>query len=169
MRNRREAPRRSDIAREIDEHGEKMTEQEEFMETATSDAEEVRDTLDSVELDTTQDGAVEVEANLTAADNEAKTEFQGHDETLERVHDGSAEFEGDLGERETAGESNQERVEMARNSVEIRNVLDHVQRTLEAIKEDVAFLRENREHAETQREDSKRTMDELRARIAQRG
>ena len=165
MSQRIGTPRRSDISHDIDEHGKQMDMEHEFLGTAVSDHEIVEGTLDSLDLNITEEGAQSVESGLQSAEGAARNEFTEHDGKLEHVQDESSGLETDINERERSGESDLNRTETSRTQVEVREVIDHMERVLDSLHEDLDFLRGEGTRTKELRDQSEQEQAALRSRL----
>jgi small-conductance mechanosensitive channel len=149
----------------IDESEQSMSEAEDFVEEAVDDGQTVERTLDAVDLSTTEDAAQEVEQHLEGARDAAEGAFDERDEQLERLHDESRDVEEDIGEREEIAESNERVVTDGQDQLRVREVLDRIDRSLDAIRTEISFLKESEERIRALREASDDRQTLLRSRI----
>jgi hypothetical protein len=169
MNHRLGAPRRSDISHDINERGEQMDTEHEFMEIAVSDHEVVEGTQDSLDLNLTEEGAQSVESGLQEAKGAARNEFAEHDGKLEHIQDENTGLERDINERERSGESDLNRTETSRTQIEVRQVVDHMERVLDSLREDLDFLRGEGTRTKDLREQSEQEQAALRSRLGMGG
>jgi hypothetical protein len=165
MSKKLEAPRRSEITEKIDESGELMDEQEDAADEAASDVETTERTLDDLDLGTTADGAEQVERHLQEAGDQASGEFSEHERELQDLHEDGADHERELDEREQGGESDLDRADDAKGELNSAEVLSRVEQAVEAIREDIAFLKEESERSRRNREESEQLLADLRDRL----
>ncbi len=169
MSNRMGMPHRSDITQDIGDSEKRMDLENDFMETAVADHEVVEGTIYAIALDITEEGAQSVETELRSAEDAARSEFNDHDRELERVQGENTDIETDLKTRETSGEGDLKQTETSRTRVEVRNVIDHMERVIDALREDVEFLRTEGERTKDTREESEREQAALQARFGTGG
>lgn len=160
-----ELRRRDDLRQKTDEMKELTNEQEEAMGIAADDHDIVGDTLGSLERGMTEEGMEEVESAIESAGDAADEDFWEHDHELEELHSEGDEWSAELDEREQSGESDQDTVEGAESDAALEQVKEEILGALEAIRDEIALLREESDrHTENQQE-SKEHEAELRIRI----
>ena len=169
MARRRSTVGRSEIDQRIRENQEAATAQEEEFEEAVLDSEVVDETRDSLDLGGTDEGADETDQYLAEAQDHAADIAEDRDEQLDQIHDEGKETEAELDERVESNESDQERIAQAEHSITVKETLERVERSLETIREDIAFLEDANERSSRAWEELEQRQQDLRARIRRGG
>jgi hypothetical protein len=165
MRRNRNTISRSETERRITENQEAASEKEEEFEEAVLDSEVVDETCDSLDFGGTDQGADAAEKHLGEAQDAAGEAADQRDVGLERAHEEGEAHEAELDERVESTESDQAKIAQAEHDASTKETLEGIARSLEAIEEDVAYLKESHEKAAESRQESDRRQKELRARI----
>ena len=165
MRRNRNTVSRSETERRITENQEATSEKEDEFEEAVLDSERVDETRDSLDFGGTDQGADAVEQNLDGAQDKAGEVADERDEDLEQIHESGREHEDELSERVESNESDRTKIAQVEHDASMKETLEGIARSLEAIEEDLAYLKESHENAEESGQESDRRQKELRARI----
>jgi hypothetical protein len=161
---RGDAPSRGEVTEKVDEQRDTMRETEETLETYVGDIETIRQTLESLEGGGTTEGADSVEEHIQEADNVTTDAFDREDEGLERTHEESQEYGGELQERSDSAESDRQQISDAESALKTDDAVGGLREALDAAHEDVEFLKEHFERNREDREESERIQQELQSR-----
>lgn len=158
-------PTRSEITEHVENDSEKMHEKIEELETATEDSETVQNTLDSLDLEGTSDGAAEVQAAVERAQDVATEIFEREDTELEAIEDEAEQYEGDIRELSEASQSDVEKVSDAIGKIDRQETSQELEHAREAVESDIEFLQEQTEQAQNAREETSRLQQDYRSRV----
>lgn len=156
---------RDDLRQKTDDLKELTDEQEEAMGIAADDHDIARDTLDSLERGFTQEGIEEVTREIEAAGEAAGEDFWEHDHELEDLYADGEEWSAELDEREVSGESDQDTVERAEDTIVLESVKSEMLSALEGIREEIELIREELERHNEYQSESKENRADLSGRI----
>ncbi len=156
---------RSETERRFTENREAATAKEDEFEEAVQDSERVDETHESLDFGGTDEGADAVEQNLDGAQDAAGEAADERDTALEQIHSEGETHETELDERAESNESDQTKIAQTESESTLKETLEWVARSLDAIKEDLAYLKESHEKAADSRQESERRQSELRTRI----
>ena len=168
MKRSRKTMGRGEIERRIKENQEATEAKEHEVEEAVVDSERVGDVHDSLDFGGTDEGADAVEQNLDAAQDTAVEVADERDAELEETHESAREHEDEISERVEFTESDRAKIVEAEHNIAVQETLDRITDSVEAIKEDLAFLEKSHEQAAEFREEAGRRQEELRSRIRRR-
>lgn len=164
MVRRGDAPSRCEVTEKIDEQRDTMRETEETLETYVGDIETIRQTLESLEGGGTTEGADSVEEHIQEADNVTTDAFDREDEGLERTHEESQEYGGELQERGDSAESDRQHISDAEGALKTDDAVGGLREARDAAEEDVEFLKEQFERNSKDHEESQQIQQELQGR-----
>lgn len=168
MRRRGDVPTRGEVTEKVDRSGADMDEKEEQLDTIAGDVETVRQTLESLELGGTADGADEVETAVESADDIAVDAFDEQDEDLDELQEENEEFEGELEDHSEISESDRDKLADAGGRIQTDGAADELSKAEEAARGDIEFLQEHIERERAAREESDRAQQEYQARVRAR-
>ena len=156
---------RGEIEEQIDKSGREMEERGAELERKSADVETVRDTLQHLETGGTMEGSEAVEVAIGGAEDVAVESFENTDDELETVHAADQEFGGEIEENTETVESNLDRVSESSSKIETEETVNEMVRVKEELLRDEEFLNEQRERAETARNDSEEAQQQFRGRV----
>lgn len=145
-----------------------MQEKEEQLDTIAGDVETVRETLDSLDLGGTADGADQVEAAVENADDVAVDAFDEQDEGLDKLQEENEDYEGELEDRSEVSESDRDKLADASGRIETGAAVNELSKAEEAARDELDFLNEHIERERAAREESERAQQEYEARVRNR-
>lgn len=158
-------PTHNDVEETVQEHDEKMDEKVDELEVYTEDTETVRETQESLELETTLEGAESVENDIDAAEDVTVEIFDREDDVLEELQDDTQEYADELQERHDTGESDLEKISDASGRTETPETVNKYADAKTSALEEMDFLKDNNEKAEEARQESEQAQQELENRI----
>jgi hypothetical protein len=164
-----EARSRDEVSAEEARFRDEFAEKEGELESEVHDLETIRETLESLDLAGTAEGAAEVEEPIEAAEEETVETFDRDDEALEAAQDEAAALEDDLQERTSDTESDADKVNDAAARVELDAPAAKLREAQEAAVRDAEFLNEHVKALEEARQESERVQAEYRQRAHSTG
>jgi uncharacterized protein YjbJ (UPF0337 family) len=165
MRNKSDTPTRGEVNERVEKNKEQMNEKIDDLDLIATDAETVRDTLESLDLSGTSEGSDSVEGAIEEAENVTVEKFDEEDEALQEVQSDMKDFEGDLQERTDSSESDSEKVSEAIGQVTTAETKGELDQAKSEIGDDIEFLKEQNETAREAREENEQLQQEHRSRV----
>lgn len=165
MRNKSDAPTRGDVSERVEKNKEQMDEKVNDLDLIATDAETVRGTLESLDLNGTSEGSDSVESAIEEAEEVTIEKFDEEDEALQEVHSDMEDFEGELQERTDSSESDSERVSEAVGQITTEETKGELEQAKSEICDDIDFLNEQNETAREAREENTQLQQEHRSRV----
>ena len=165
MRKPSDIPTRGEVTDSVQKHGDEMTEKGGEMDITTSDVEVTRETMESLDLGGTVEGADEVESSIQEAEDVTVDIFEEQDAELEDIQSDTEEDEQELRERSDTSESDLGKVSDASGRIETHETVSELVKTKEGLLRDIEFLDENADRDREAREESERIQQELENRV----
>jgi hypothetical protein len=160
MARRRDLPTHRELTENVDRSEEDLREQGEEIERTVRDGEVIRETMDSLDLSGTEDGADSIEQYVDSAEDVTVEEFESESHDLEGIQDENEEGEEDLHERSDTTSSDLGKL----SSGSMRLHRDGANREFLEAKEvalrDIEFLDDQGTRAREAREESERLQQE---------
>ncbi len=168
MGKRSDTPSRGEVSGTVEKHETDMRQKEEDLDVLATDAETVRDTLDSLDFDGTSEGGDSVEAEIEEADNVTVEIFEREDESLESIQGDSEDYQNDLQGRTDSDELDLGKISDAAGRVSTQETVSKLADAKNAVSEDMDFLKDEIEQANEAKEESERIQKELEGRAQNR-
>jgi len=166
MSRKGDTPSRGDIVERVEKHTADMAEKAESLDSIATDAETVRDTLESLDPGGgTSEGVDEVTHCIESAEQVTVEIFDREDAELEEIQGEAEEHEGEIRERTEVSQSDMEKVSDAAGKVELQETSSELDRAREGIADDIEFLDDQSEQARAAREENERLQQDHRARV----
>jgi len=166
MARRSDTPTRSEVTEKVEKHQDDMNDKAEDVEETVSDIETVRDTLDSLDLGGTSEGADEVEGAIEGAEDVGVSEFEEESQELEQIQGETEEHEGELGERSGTTSSDMEKISDASSQIHSDAAGSELAKAEDNARNDIEFLDDQADRAQSAREESQRLHNEHQARVS---
>jgi len=165
MRNKSDTPTRGEVSERVEKSKEQMDEKVNDLDLIATDAETVRGTLESLDLNGTSEGSDAVESAIEEAENVTVEKFDEEDEALQEVQSDMEDFEGELQERTDSSESDSEQVSEAIGQITTEETKGELEQAKSEIDDDIEFLKEQNETAREAREENTQLQQEHRSRV----
>ena len=165
MARRGDVPTRSEVTETIEKHQSEMQEKTEEMEKTAEDVETERETLESLDLGGTAEGADAVEEAIEGAEDLSTQEFEEQGNELEEVDRESEEHEGELNERSDTTSSDLGKVSDASGRIHGDGANNELVKAKESAVRDIEFLHEQAQRAQEAREETERVHQEQQGRV----
>lgn len=165
MRNKSDTPTRGEVSERVEKSKEQMDEKVNDLDLIATDAETVRGTLESLDLNGTSEGSDAVESVIEEAENVTVEKFDEEDEALQEVQSDMEDFEGELQERTDSSESDSEQVSEAIGQITTEETKGELEQAKSEIDDDIEFLKEQNETAREAREENTQLQQEHRSRV----
>jgi len=169
MKRHGDVSSRSEITEQVERTTSEMDEKEADLDKIASDVETVRETLDNLDLEGTQECAEELETAFNETEDVTVEEFDSEDESLEQIQDESQEHEGKIEGHRDSSESDLGKVSDASSRIELKVAQNELVKAKEAALRDIEFLAEQIDQAREAREKSDEIQSQLRARVQSNG
>ena len=156
---------RGEIQEQIDQSGYDMEETGTELERKSQDVGTVRNTLQNLERGGTADGFDAVEVAIGGAEDVAIESYERTDETLETLQAADEQVGDEIRQETETVESNLEHVSEGSSKLETDEPVNEMVRVKEELLRDEEFLNEQRERAETARNDSEEAQQQFRSRV----
>jgi len=164
MARRSDTPTRSEVTDKVEKNQDDLREKGDEMEDTVSDIETIRETLESLDLGGTADGADEVEHSVEGAEDVSEGEFDEESSELDGIEGETEEHETELEGRSDSTSSDLGRLSDASARLHSDASNQELITAKESAVRDVEFLDDQGKRAEDAREESQRLHEELRAR-----
>ena len=164
-KNRSDLPTHNEVEETVEDYDQQMSEKVEELEVLTEDTETVRDTRESLDLETTAEGAEEVEALVDEAEDDTVETFDEEDENLEDIQSEAEDYENELDERHETAEADHDKISDAEGRVETQQTSDDLANAEAAVQEEMDFLEDNNQKAVDAREENEQAQQDLQNRI----
>jgi len=168
MGRRGNSTTRGEVSETVKEHEVGMREKEEDLDVLATDAETVRDTLDSLDFSGTSEGVDAVEAEIEEADNVTVEIFEREDDSLESIQGDSEEYQNELQGRNDSDELDLGKISDAAGRVTTQETVGKLADAKNAVSEDMDFLKNEIDQANEARQQSEEMQRELKNRISNR-
>ena len=165
MRNKSDTPTRGEVSERVEKSKEQMDEKVNDLDLIATDAETVRGTVESLDLNGTSEGSDAVESAIEEAENVTVEKFDEEDEALQEVQSDMEDFEGELQERTDSSESDSEQVSEAIGQITTEETKGELEQAKSEIDDDIEFLKEQNETAREAREENTQLQQEHRSRV----
>lgn len=165
MANRSDLPTHNEIEETVEDHDQQMSEKIEEIEVLVEDTETVRDVHEALDLETTAEGAEEVESLVDAAEDETVEIFDEEDDNLEDIQDEAQDYADQIDDRHESAESDLEKLSDASSEVRTAETINELANAKTSTLEEMDFLRDNNEKAEEAKAESEQAQQELQGRI----
>ena len=161
-KRRSDLPTHNEVEETVEDYDEQMSEKAEELEVLTEDTETVRDTHESLDLETTAEGVEEVEALVDEAEDDTVEMFDSEDENLEDIQSEAEDYENELDERHETGEADRDKISDASGRIETQQTTDDLANAEAAVLEEMDFLKDNNQKAVEAREENEQAQQDLR-------
>ena len=165
MAKRSDLPTHNEVEETVEGHDEQMSEKLEELEVLTEDTETVRDAKESLDLETTAEGAQEVEELMDTAEDDTVEIFDTEDDNLEEIQDEVEDYENELEERHETAESDLGKISDASGQIETQETVNDLADAKTSVLEEMDFLTDNHQKDIDAREENERAQHELQNRI----
>ncbi|MFH1614959.1 MAG: hypothetical protein ABIG61_07735 [Planctomycetota bacterium] len=165
MANRSDLPTHNEIEETVEDNDQQMSEKIEEIEVLVEDTETARNVHEALDLETTAEGAEEVESLVDAAEDETVEIFDEEDDNLEDIQDEAQDYADEIDDRHDSAESDLEKLSDASSEVRTAETINELANAKTSSLEEMDFLRDNNEKAEEDKAESEREQDALEARI----
>ena len=166
MSKRSDAPSRGQLSETLERHEGDMSRKAEELETIASDVETIKDTLDSLDFSGTAEGADEVEATITDAQDVTVDIFEEQDEGLEQIQEEVEDYQNELQDRHDSSESDLGKVSDASGRVETQETINKLAESKEGLLKDIEFLRSQVDEAKEAKDESERVQNTLKDKVS---
>jgi P2-related tail formation protein len=165
MTRRSDTPRRSDVTETVDRSKRDMEEKSQEIEKVVSDVETVRQTLESLDLGGTAEGAEETEQALDSAEEVTVDVFDREDEQLDTKQNETEEYEGNLNERSDTSKSDLGKISDASTQIDTTETTNELVKAKDSAIRDIEFLEGQARRALDARNESERVQNEHQSRV----
>lgn len=165
MGKRGDTPRRHELSERIDKSRADMEDKEKSLDVIASDVETVRHTLESLDLNGTDEGAEDIEGAIENTEDATVDVFESEDQELESLQKENQEVENDMDDRKQSSESDLGKISDSSAEIKTQETINELVAAKEAVLRDMDFLQEQFDRAKEAREESDSIQEQHRLRI----
>ena len=165
MASHSDVPTHHEIEETVEQNEQEMSEKLEELEVLTEDVETTRDLEDALDLDTTVEGAEEIEMLVESAETETVDIFEQEDNQLEGIQQDAQDYVDEIDDRHETAESDLEKISGASCELRTAEPINRMTDAKSSMLTEMDFLRENNQKAEDAKTDNMQAQQSLEARI----
>jgi len=165
MASRSDLPTHNEIEETVEDHDLQQSEKLEELEVLVEDTETVRQVHEALDLETTAEGADEVESLVEEAEDETVEIYEEEDNNLEGIQEEAQEYANEINDRHESAESDLEKLSDASSELRTAEPINEVANAKTSMLEEMDFLKDNNDKAEQAKAESERAQEELQNRI----
>ncbi len=158
-------PTHNEVEETVEDYDQQMSEKVEELEVLTEDTETVRAAHEALDLETTVEGASEVEALVDEAEDHTVEAFDSDDENLDDIQSEAQDYENELDERHETAEADRDKISDAEGRIETQQTADDLANAEAAVQEEMDFLEDNNQKAVEARRENEQAQRDLQNRI----
>ena len=160
-----DVPTHHEIEETVEENEQDMSEKLEELEVLTEDVETTRDLEAALDLNTTVEGAEEVEMLVESAENETVDIFEQEDHNLEDIQQDTQDYADEIDDRHETAEMDLGKISEASCELRTAEPINRMADAKASVLTEMDFLRDNNQRAEDAKAENMQAQQALEARI----